>query len=149
MGKKIQFLVQDVPGQGNCLFEAIGRSANISASVLRRAAVQWMLVPNRTLHGEKIDNWVEWNTGQTLQRYASSISRDGEWGSGIELAVISSLLNCAILVYEKQSNTQQAVKISEFLPDGSDEQSKGALPTLAVLYVNRSQYMQLIYKQTE
>ncbi len=140
-------MVQDVPGQGNCLFEAIGRSANISASILRSAAVQWMLVPNRTLHGEKMENWVEWNTGQSLHQYASTISRDGEWGSGIELAVLSSLLKCAILVYEKHNNTQQAVKISEFLPDGTDEKSKGALPTLAVLYVNRSHYMQLIYKQ--
>jgi hypothetical protein len=135
-----KFKVQDVPPHGNCLFESVGRSLNIQARDLRKQTVQWMLAPDRKLHSELLSDWIQWNSGKSLQAYTNEMAREGVWGGGIELAVMASMTMHAIVVYGRDDG--RAKRLAEFLPDGvADTES---LPAICVLYVNRSHYMQMI-----
>lgn len=135
------FKVQDVPGNGNCMFESVGRTAGIPAPELRRQVVTWMKQPNRKLHDVNLSDWIEWNTGKTLPHYVSQMSRNGEWGTGIELATMATILNCAIVVYGRDG-AGMAKRLAEFLPSSAPNPAE--LPAICVLYVNNNHYMQLI-----
>ena len=132
------FQVQDVPAVGNCLFESVGRTVGSTAAELRAAAVAWMRLPEQMLHGEQVANWILWNGNMSLEAYTENMAKDGVWGGGIELAVLSSLLQRPILVYERHDKSLK--RIAEFLPDNMDPQP---LPVICILYVGRSHYMQL------
>jgi hypothetical protein len=135
-----RFKIRDVPGDGNCLFHSVALSINSNATELRKAVVDWMLVPDQMLHGEKVSEWIQWNGNQNLQQYTQTMSRNGTWGGGIELAVLASILQKPILVYAKDT---EAKRIAEFLPDVKDIDIK-TLPTICILYVGRAHYMNLL-----
>lgn len=138
---KWKFRIQDVPPHGNCLFESVGRTIGIDAAELRSKTIQWMLRPDCKLHGESMSSWIEWNSGSSLKQYCEKMARNGEWGGGIELAVMSSMTSHAIVVYSKENGQSTAKRIAEFLPD--IENVKEA-PAICVMYVNRNHYMQMV-----
>jgi hypothetical protein len=151
----MRFRVRDVPGAGNCLFEAVGRTAGVEASVLRQLAVDWMQVPNQKLHGEDLALWV--STGaeiplspaNPIASYVTHMKRAGTWGGGIELAVLATLLHRPILVYAAESSDpSKGTRVAEFLPDGPQDEIK-KLPAVCILYVGRAHYMQLIPEENK
>ena len=131
-----------MPGDGNCLFHSVAMSIGSDAASLRKAVIDWMLVPNQVLHGEKVAEWITWNGAPSLEAYASSMSRSGTWGGGIELAVMASILRKPVLVFANEATG--ARRIAEFLPDVEAGVDVKALPTVCVLYVGRSHYMNLL-----
>lgn len=146
----MRFRVKDVPGAGNCLFEAVGRGVKIDAGELRALAVEWMLVPAQKLHGEDLALWIQ--NGAEIQlsstdpvgSYVAHMRRSGVWGGGIELAVLATLLHRPILVYASESSDpNKASRVAEFLPDGPRNEIE-RLPAVCILYVGRAHYMQLI-----
>lgn len=146
----MKFRVKDVPGSGNCLFEAVGRSADISASDLRQKTVDWMRLPNQHLHGENLSMWIQNGAPEIVQgadpidSYTKYMQRSGTWGGGIELAVLATMLHRPILVYASESREPNvASRIAEFLPDASQDQLN-MLPAICILYVGRAHYMQLV-----
>lgn len=148
--KQMRFRVKDVPGAGNCLFEAVGRTVNVHASDLREKAVQWMQIPNQRLHGESLELWIQngaeipLSQSDPIGSYVAHMKRSGTWGGGIELAVLATLLHRPILVYACEStDPTRANRVAEFLPDGPQETIQ-LLPTVCILYVGRAHYMQLI-----
>jgi len=146
----MKFRVQDVPGTGNCLFEAVGRTAQIDAAVLRRATVAWMRVPMQRLHGEELALWISNASEVTLgpdaiASYTSRMEKSGVWGGGIELAVMATLLHRPILVHASETvDPSRATRIAEFLPDDASQEVLLSLPAICILYVGRAHYMQLI-----
>lgn len=105
----MKFIVRDVPGNGNCLFEAIGRQIKVSSQELRDLTVQFLRVPNQTLQGEPVSTWVN-----NVDEYTAKMSRQGTWGGGIEIAVISNMFHRKIHVYKE--NGKSGDLIAEFIP---------------------------------
>ena len=140
--KKItKFRVIDVPGYGNCLFEAVGRSVGISADNLRTQTVDFMKTTEK-LHGIDIRDWIAWNAEAQATSYIEKMSRPGTWGGGIELAIMSTMLRKPIVVFSKE-HTGSAKRIAEFLPDECTAHELESTGVIAVLYVGSSHYMQL------
>jgi len=146
----MRFRVKDVPGAGNCLFEAVGRSVGVDAPALRQQCVEWMQVPNQRLHGEDLALWISTGSEVALSAsnpvasYVAHMKRSGTWGGGIELAVLATLLHRPILVYAAEStDPSKASRVAEFLPDGP-KQEVDRLPVVCILYVGRAHYMQLL-----
>ena len=136
--------VYDVPGDGNCLFSAIGKSLGISASQLRQIAVQWASVPGQKMNGELIENWIEWNFGVSQKQYLNHISTEGIWGGANEMSFLSNALNIIICVYEKsQTHSSQAIKKYEFTPDEKNSNTRA----VCVLYTGGNHYMQVILEK--
>ena len=132
------FSIIDVPAYGNCLFEAVGRSVGKDAYQLRKDACAFMENEANTLHGEKITDWIAWNAEAPYSQYISEMKREGTWGGGIELAVLSTLLEKAIVVYERSGK-----RIAEFLPD-----KKENMGAIMILWVHKMHYMQIVYHPT-
>lgn len=139
--KITRFRVVDVPGYGNCLFEAVGRSVGISADALRDQTVAFMKEKN-TLHNIDIQDWITWNAEAQASSYIERMSRSGTWGGGIELAIMSTMLKKPIVVFSKDGDNG-AKKIAEFLPDKCANEEIQGFGVIAVLYVGSSHYMQL------
>lgn len=139
----------DVPGSGNCLFEAVGRNVGVDAGNLRRATVDWMRVPLQRLHGEDLALWIA-NASEVplgsdaIASYTARMEKSGVWGGGIELAVMATVLHRPILVYAGETvDPSRATRIAEFLPD-AEQDVVNALPAICILYVGRAHYMQLV-----
>ena len=145
----MKFRVKDVPGSGNCLFEAVGRTAGTDAGSLRQATVDWMRMPQQRLHGEDLGLWIA-NASEVplgadaIGSYTARMQNAGVWGGGIELAVMATLLQRPILVYASETaDPSRASRIAEFLPDAPEDVMK-SLPAICILYVGRAHYMQLV-----
>ena len=127
----MSFTVKDVPGNGNCLFEAIGRTLGVPAADLRGLVVSFLKIPNQKLKNESLDAWIT-----DLDDYITKISRNGFWGGGIEMGVIAQMFHRKIIVYTK--NQRRAEMIAEYIPD------EDYFEAVSILYVGRNHYMQLI-----
>ena len=145
----MQFIVRNVPAIGNCLFEAVGRSIDVSASDLRQRTVEWMMIPNQTLFGDSFQTWLG---DVSVEKYSNSMSKNGTWGGGIELAIIAKLIHRPIVVFASNSSELNTAKrIAEFIPDldssiPTKKEELDNLSTVCVLYVGGSHYMQIEIK---
>jgi hypothetical protein len=102
--------VHDVPGDGNCLFSALGRSLGVSAAHLRQTAVSWASTPGQKLNGELVRDWIEWNFGVPSSKYLEHISHNGIWGGANEMSFLANALGIVICVFEKsKTNSRQAI----------------------------------------
>lgn len=109
----MKFHVRDVPAFGNCLFESIGRSCDIGAVNLREIVVSFLKIPNQKLHDEPLMTWIEGD----LDDYIKMISKNGAWGSGLEISILANVLHRRIIVYAPGSKGLQECKIiAEFYP---------------------------------
>jgi hypothetical protein len=146
----MDFKVRDVPGAGNCLFEAVGRNIGIDAGLLRQTVVDFMKKESQKLHGEDLKDWIQRSTDVPLdekdpiESYIRYIEKQGTWGGGLELSILSVLLARPILVYSIEKNNSSAERIAEFYPERTEEEIK-ALEPVCILYVGRSHYMQLLF----
>ena len=130
----------DVPGDGNCLFSAIGKSIGVNAQNLRQLAITWAKQPGQKMNGDLVDHWIEWNFGVSAKQYLAHLSQEGVWGGANEMSFISNALNLIICVYEKSSpGSSQATKKYEFVPDKKNENTK----SVCVLYTGGNHYMQI------
>jgi hypothetical protein len=146
----MNFKIKDVPGAGDCLFEAVGRSIGVDAFILRQNVVDFMKRENQKLHGEDLKDWIIRSTdvpldeSKPLQSYMNYIQRRGTWGGGLELSILSVLLQRPILVYSIEKSPDKAERIAEFHPELKEEEITSLQP-ICILYVGRSHYMQLIF----
>lgn len=138
--KVFTWKVHDVPGDGNCLFSALGKSLGSSAQQLRKTAVEWASVPGQKLNGELVSDWIQWNFGVTSSQYLSHLSRNGIWGGANEMSFLANALGIVICVFERsKTNSKQAIKTYEFVPDTKPEN----LRAICVLYTGNNHYMQI------
>ena len=131
-----KFSIRDVPAAGNCLFEAIGRSCDMSAHNLREIVVSFLKIPNQELQDEPVKTWIE----GPIDKYIQTISKNGAWGGGLEISILANLLHRRIIVYApsgSSGNARHAKIIAEFYP------KETILKDIHILYVG-NHYMQLI-----
>jgi hypothetical protein len=128
----MSFRVRDVPRDGNCLFESIGRSLGVPAVDLRALVVSFLKVPNQKLQKEPLKVWIT-----ELDDYIQKISKNGFWGGGLEIGILAQIFNRRIVVYSK-SDKKKAEMIAEYIPE------EDIFSAVYILYVGRNHYMQLL-----
>jgi hypothetical protein len=70
-----------------------------------------------------LKDWVEWDTGLSVPKYASRAARAGFWGGGIEMAATSHLFHANVHVYEADvsaATSQRRVRGSAWSKRGVD-----------------------------
>jgi hypothetical protein len=130
--------LNDVPGDGNCLFSAIGRSLQKPASELRSIAVHWASQPGQTMNGNLVKDWIQWNFNMPPEVYLSMLEKNGFWGGANEMSILANALSIAIIVFEK-SGVHTAKKKYEFFPDLKTPETRA----VCVLYTGGNHYMQI------
>mgnify|MGYP003386577990 CR=1 FL=1 len=90
------------PGDGSCLYHSLSYGLrNTNASALRAEICSFMMKnPTMKISDTPISEWVQWDSGTSVQDYAKKMSR-GAWGGGIEMAIVSKMKSVNVHVYEK------------------------------------------------
>lgn len=120
------------PGDGSCLFHSLsyGLADRSSASSLRKEICSFLAKnPDLEIGDTAIKEWVQYDSGGSVQSYAAKMS-GGSWGGGIEMAAFTKLKKANVNVYEKCRDGYR--RISAF--DG------GHPKTVNVLYQGRMHY---------
>jgi hypothetical protein len=126
------------PGDGSCLFHSMSYGlsrAGIStnASALRRDLCAFIARnPEIEVADTPLKDWVKWDSGQSVQQYASRMATGG-WGGAIEMAACALCKGCCVHVYERSGS--QYKRISSFGERGA---------TINVLYGGRVHYDALV-----
>jgi hypothetical protein len=134
----------DVPHDGTCMFHAIGVPLNVSGHALRNVVCEYISSHSESvLHDAPLKDWIEWDTGESVNVYVNQLKR-GRWGGSIETTILSSLLNIPIFVYEPQGNSCK--RISESRPDKNLgvtilNNFKKLPKYICLLYTGRNHYM--------
>jgi len=133
----------DVPGDGTCMFHAIGLPFDISGHYLRNIVCMYIeRYPDSMLHGESLRNWILWDQNITLDQYVKQLRR-GQWGGSLETTLLASMLAIPIFVYQPKS--EMCTRISESRPDQSIQSLNinHNKPYICLLYVGKHHYMSL------
>ena len=134
-------IATDVPGDGTCMFHAIGLPLKMNGNELRKVAMKYISDnPDKPLHGQTIRQWIEWDSECTIDEYLTKMKRG--WGGALDMTVISTLLKTPIFVYSPVSGGL-CKRIAEVRPDLTHSNFESALSSICVLYVGRSHYMSL------
>mmetsp|Transcript_8200 Transcript_8200/g.20359 ORF Transcript_8200/g.20359 Transcript_8200/m.20359 type:complete len:370 (+) Transcript_8200:214-1323(+) len=90
------------PGDGSCLFHSLSYGlGSTNASTLRRQIADFVSAnPKLEIAETPMNDWVKWDSGTSVQQYASKMAVSG-WGGGIEMAACSHLKKVNVHVYEK------------------------------------------------
>jgi hypothetical protein len=141
--------IEDVPGDGTCLFHAIGKFFNLGGHNLRRATADF--ISNNLdlkMHDQTLRDWIQWDYDKPAENYAIDL-KNGTWGGALEITVIASLLKVPIYVYVRSANG----KVKRI----SDSKPENLFPSFAVnhshkficlLYERKSHYMMIHARQT-
>jgi len=120
------------PGDGSCLFHSLsyGLADRSSASSLRKEICGFIAKnPDIEIGDTSITEWVQYDSGGSVQSYAQKMS-SGTWGGGIEMAAFTKMKHVNVHVYEKCREGYR--RISAF--------DVGAPRTVSVLYQGRMHY---------
>jgi hypothetical protein len=141
---------EDVPGDGLCLFHALGRPFGVPGQHMVASVIDF--VENNadlTMHGTSIRQWIEWYADCSVDEYIQRL-RAGMWGGALETTIIASLTGLPVYVYSpSESIAHTCTRITDALPDLELHQSGGANPLahmktdskfLCLLYIGRSHY---------
>ncbi|KAJ1449985.1 hypothetical protein M885DRAFT_596231, partial [Pelagophyceae sp. CCMP2097] len=99
------------PGDGLCLFHSLawglGRLGEApqrtEGSELRNKLIGWVaLHPKTPVYGTTPEEWVKWDSNNSVDTYTTSIL-NGKWGGGIEMAAFVHLYGAGVHVYERSS----------------------------------------------
>lgn len=103
----IQFIVEDVPADGNCLFEAVGRHLQMPKEVLRLLVVQ-----QEKANKDFYKAYYEGNFDDHLMR----VAENQFWGGAIEIAAMLELTGRPLVIY----NPANPLKLNQnkILPPG-------------------------------
>jgi hypothetical protein len=117
-------IINNVPGDGSCLFHSIAyplKSPKFTGVQLRDITSKVIEKHSDSLlHGISLKNWIEWESGDTVQQYVRKL-KNGMWGGALEMTILASLLNIHFYVYAPilnlQTNTKQCKRVLEVKPD--------------------------------
>jgi hypothetical protein len=98
------------PSDGNCLFHSLAHGLceggnSVTAAALRAQLITF-IAGNPELEvrdSTSFKEWVEWETGATVDAYCQRMRQSGEWGGAIEMAACSHLLGVRVLVHEREA----------------------------------------------
>ena len=84
---------QKVPGDGHCLFHAVGLYVNESQNFLRR-----IVVAHLEHNLEDYRGFFALKKGQTVENYIQAVKAGKEWADNIEIEILMRVLNKPIIV---------------------------------------------------
>jgi len=88
----------NVPGDGNCLFYSCGYLLHINHTDLRKVIGHIIKYHSYLkINDTSISQWIE--TSEPYYGHEYPISQNYTWGSELELAIISKLCKCQIIVH--------------------------------------------------
>jgi len=121
------------PGDGSCLFHSLSYGLNDgsdAASIRKEIADFIKSNADASVAGLNLEDWVKFDTGETLEAYVGQMS-EGGWGGAVEIEVFSRLKEVRVHVHE---NSQRGYKrICTF---GTDDMPR----TVNLLYQGRKHY---------
>jgi hypothetical protein len=86
------------PGDGSCLFHAVGIAAGAPAAELRAVAADAVYdYADAEFNGASLRQWIQWETGLAPDQYSKRMAA-GEWGGQIELFLLARGLDTPIQV---------------------------------------------------
>ena len=155
--------VVTMPGDGSCLFHSLVycinsmKGTSFDAKRLRKKIASHIAAnPNLFIADDKMKQWVKWDSGKTVQEYASEMAVSG-WGGGVEIVACTHLFNVNIHVYESQTTSSPLsadvvrnghdgyLRISCFnAPTATYTTDAKANKTLHLLYQGRKHYDALL-----
>lgn len=119
----VQMKIVSVPGDGNCLFHAIGYSTGIPHDKLRRQCAQFIRENHSVFDDDEVllADWIEWETDMSSNEYADWIQQTGHWGGALEMLCVMKFLDISIAVYVKEHGVLK--NIVTFTPTGGGQKS--------------------------
>jgi hypothetical protein len=98
VGLEEAWSVVRTPGDGSCLFHAVGIAAGIPAAELRAVAADAVYAyADAEFNGASLRQWIQWETGLAPDQYAKRMA-GGQWGGQIELCLLARGLDTPIQV---------------------------------------------------
>ena len=111
-----------ISGDGNCLYGSCSFHLRQCHRCLRKKVSKLINTKsNIKISGTSISDWIKWSGHG--KNYGNEMSKNGEWGSAIELSVICLIYNRAIKVYKILEVTKGDKKkkyytqMAEFFPE--------------------------------
>ena len=133
--------VTDVPGDGTCMYHAIGLPLKISGHVLRKLVTEYIIHnPDSLLHDQSIRNWILWDRNISVEKYVEKL-KSGQWGGALEATILASILNIPIFVYSPKSGLCK--RISESRPDKTILSINIKVPPYICVLYTGNHYMSL------
>jgi hypothetical protein len=97
---------------GNCLFRSCSYHIGVDYKKIRHQVSNVILnYPYLPINGSSVSEWLEW-IGHDYIEYSKYISKNGVYGSGIELMLISIMYRCCIKVMNSDFDI-----IAEYFPE--------------------------------
>lgn len=99
-------------GNGNCLFQSCSYHLDVDHKTLRQQ-VSWIIhkYPDLPINNSPLREWIKWLNYDIIE-YSNYISKDGVYGTALELTLISIMYRRCIRV--KNPNN---VQIAEYFPE--------------------------------
>lgn len=110
-------VIFNAPGDGNCLFHSLAKGLErigVEYFIVKEKKVQvtqealrslcsWLSLNCRKekVMGEELQDWISMIGFKSVEDYAATVSRNGVWGGGLELAIISTFFSIKIEAYCK------------------------------------------------
>lgn len=139
-----------VPGDGACLFhslalglQVLGLQGETGMSVRNRIADFISKNPDYLIAGTKLQDWIQWDSRQTVQEYASTLRRGDRWGGAIEMSVFSHIWRVNVGVYELSVGGFGWRRISDFSAE-KKHPTQGPQGTVLIQYSRRNHYDALV-----
>ncbi len=102
------------PGDGNCLFRALGFRLDVDHLTLRREVAEFAYYNAKTsLMQETVEYWVKSNDYSCIHQYAQKISQNGVYGSALEIAIVSKLYKRRIVVWIPEEKGIRSIGVYE------------------------------------
>ena len=97
------------PGDGSCLFHSLAFTSRLGSARYVRQMIAKFIVrhPKLNIADSPLSDWIKWESGAGVKRYAAQMSHGGVWGGGIEMAVFSRLAKMNVHVYERMSSPRR------------------------------------------
>mmetsp|Transcript_9294 Transcript_9294/g.22862 ORF Transcript_9294/g.22862 Transcript_9294/m.22862 type:complete len:431 (-) Transcript_9294:60-1352(-) len=128
------------PGDGNCLFHSLAYGLGTTNARNLRSQICRFIYNNPKLDigGNTIEEWVDYDRGCGVGRYANHMNSNGIWGGGIEIAACAHMNRVNVYVWERTwSGSHKRISCFEV---------KGARKVVNVVYQGRMHYDALIVR---
>lgn len=107
-------MIANIPnnGNGNCLFQSCAYHLNLDHKILRQQVAYIIRkYPDLPVNGSSLSEWLNW-INQDIIQYANNISKDGVYGTSVELTLISIMYRRSI-----QVKNSDLILIAEYFPE--------------------------------
>lgn len=100
---------QKIPGNGHCLYNAVGMYLNRSQELLREDVAKYL-----ENHLEEFRGFLQTQTGQPPENYIQGVKQGKEWAANAEIEVLMRMFNRPIIVIDSNGKIINTEVIERF-----------------------------------